>query len=143
MSLKYVFMRFRPFQSGTVGLSESKDCKVTSCQSWRFEKTSTTQPESNHTRPAQVRVLDDGIILKVGRSITLKIFDLQGHTVPLWKDLNLLKVILQFTILVAFLRQVCSFKVTPFKLGLFLGASYSFWETVYCKYKDMSFLVFV
>ena len=32
------YMRHRPFQRDTVDLCRTKDCKVTSCQSWRFEK---------------------------------------------------------------------------------------------------------
>ena len=37
--LKYpAKVSFRFLQKGTVGLCRSKGCKVTSCQSWRFEK---------------------------------------------------------------------------------------------------------
>ena len=37
---------FRSFQKGTLGLCKSTGCKVTSCQSWRFEKNSAAQHES-------------------------------------------------------------------------------------------------
>ena len=91
ISLKYFFMRFRPFQSGTVGLSESKDCKVTSCQRWRFEKNSAIRPTSDHTRAAWVRFPYNRIILQLWQLVTLQPVDLQRPTVPLWKYLNLLK----------------------------------------------------
>ena len=40
--------RLRSFQRGTVGLCRSTGCKVTSCQSWKFEKNSATQPTPDY-----------------------------------------------------------------------------------------------
>ena len=37
----------RSFQRGTVDLSRLNGCKVTTCQSWKFEKYSAAEPESN------------------------------------------------------------------------------------------------
>ena len=89
----YIFLyeqkRFRSFKRGTVSLNRSKGCKITSCQSWRSEKNPATRPDSNQTRVARVRVLDDQIIFKVWQATTLQPFDLQRLTVPLLKDLNL------------------------------------------------------
>ena len=52
-----------------MGLCRSKDCKVTCCQSRRFQKKSVTWSESNHTLAAQVSVPDNLIILKTGLGI--------------------------------------------------------------------------
>ena len=57
--------RIKSFQRGTVGLCRSIGVKVTSCQSWKFEKNSASRPESNHSPAAQVQVLNNWIILKV------------------------------------------------------------------------------
>ena len=66
--------RFRSFQIGIIGLCGLKDCITTSCQSWRSEKNPAGRPELNHTRAAQVWVLDDLIILKVWKSTKLAVF---------------------------------------------------------------------
>ena len=84
-----MFKRLRSFHRGTLDLCGSKGCKVISCQSWRFEKNSVSQPEWNHLVGAWVRVLDDWIILKVWWTITLQPFDVQRLAVRS-KDLNLL-----------------------------------------------------
>ena len=81
--------RLRSFQRGTVGLCRSTGVKVTSCQSWRFEKNSANWPTSNHTSASQVWFLDDKIILQLWRFVTLQPVDLQRPTVPLWKDIDL------------------------------------------------------
>ena len=65
--------RFRYFQRSTVATS---GYKVTSCQSWWFEKNSEARLEMNHTLAAWVRLSDDGTILKVWRTLTLQPFDL-------------------------------------------------------------------
>ena len=44
----------------------------------------------HHVHAAQVRVLDNLIILKVWQTVTLQTFDLQRLTVPLWKDIELI-----------------------------------------------------
>ena len=68
-----------------MGLCRSTGIKITSCQSWRFEKNSANRPTSNHTRAARVRFLDDRIILQLWQLVTLKPVDLQRPTVPLWQ----------------------------------------------------------
>ena len=50
--------RLRYFQRGIVGLCRSTVFKVTSSQSWSFERYSVAQLESNHSPAAQVRVLE-------------------------------------------------------------------------------------
>ena len=55
--------RLRSFQRGTVSICRSIGIKVTSCQSWRFEKNSAMRPTLNHTRAAWVRFPDERIIL--------------------------------------------------------------------------------
>ena len=54
--------RMRSFQRGTVGLCRSTGIKVASCQSWRFEKYSATQPNFNQTKATLVEFHDNGII---------------------------------------------------------------------------------
>ena len=80
--------RFKSFQNGTLIVCRSTGCKVTSCQSWRFEKNSAARLESNHTCAVQVPVLDNLIILKISWTVTLQPFDLQRLTLPFWKDLD-------------------------------------------------------
>ena len=82
--------RFTSFQRGTVGLCRSTGVKVTSCQSWRFDKKFCPRPESNCTSAARVQFLDDRIILQLWQLVILQPVDLQRPRVPLWKDLNLL-----------------------------------------------------
>ena len=84
--------RLRSFQRGTVGLFRSTSCKVTSCQSLRFEKSSATRPTSNHTQGAWVWLPDDRIILQLWQPVTLQPVDLQRLTEQFWKDLNLLNI---------------------------------------------------
>ena len=66
-------------QRGIVDLYRSKGCKVTSFQSWRFDKNSASRPELNHLPAALVWVLDDWIILRVWWTITLQLFDQETH----------------------------------------------------------------
>ena len=65
MIREYVNTRFTPFQRFIVGLCKSKGCEATSCQKWRFEKNPTTQAAVHQAPAVSVRVLDDGIILKI------------------------------------------------------------------------------
>ena len=50
--------------------------------------------ESNNSRVAQVQVLDDLIILKVWQTVTLRPFNLQRPTVPLWREQDFVVIIL-------------------------------------------------
>ena len=47
----YMLKRVSSFERGTVGLCRSIGCKVTTCQSWSFEKNSAAQPESSSGSP--------------------------------------------------------------------------------------------
>ena len=47
------------------GLCRSTGCKVTSCQSWRFENNSASRPTSKHTSAARVQFPVDRIILQI------------------------------------------------------------------------------
>ena len=82
--------RLISFQRSTVDLSRPTGIKVTSCQSWRFEKNSAIRPTPNHARAARVRFPDGRITLQLWQLVTLQPVSLQSPTVPLWKDLNLL-----------------------------------------------------
>ena len=61
----YQQTRFRSFQRGIVGLCRSKDCKATSCQSWRSEKNPAGRPRPHSNQPGRVRFPDDVIMFKV------------------------------------------------------------------------------
>ena len=76
-------------QRGTMGFCRSIGVKVTSCQSWRFEKNSGMRPTSNHTSAARVWFPDDRIILQLLQLVILQPADLQRPTIRLWKELNL------------------------------------------------------
>ena len=106
----------RPFQKGTVYLFRSKGCKVTSCQSWTFEKKYVTKPESNHRHAAWVRVLNYLIILKVWLTVILQPFNLQRLAVPFCKYLDPVVNIVsaEESGLQYFKGRFCSVKVTPF-----------------------------
>ena len=87
----YQRTRFRSFQRGIVGLCRSKDCKATSCQSWRSEKNPAGRPRPHSNQSARVRTR-----AKSNHSQSL----MAGNFAALWptdlkllafKDLNLLK----------------------------------------------------
>ena len=83
--LEVGFSRFRSFQIGILGLYRFKDCKVSGRQSWRFEK--------KICYSAQYAPSMFGLDLSPGQwdhpqrltDQILQPFDLQRHTVTLWK----------------------------------------------------------
>ena len=101
-------------------LCKSTGYKVTSCQSWRFDKIYCPRPQSNHTSVARVRFLDDRIILQLWQLVTFKPVDPETPTVPLWKDLNLLnKHSFNSEDQQNFQDRFFLLKITPFTYGLF------------------------
>ena len=113
-----------------MGLCSSNSCKITSCQIWRFEKKYAIQLESNHTRADQVRVPDDGIILKVLQLVKLQPFDLERPEVPLWKNLNYLQNILLIQRTESISRICFAFSQWPHLHRAFFtkGTIFSFWN---------------
>ena len=69
--------RLRSFQRGTVGFCRVTGVKITSCQSWRFEKNPAPQPAIHHAWAACVWIPDERIILKTWQTSTLEPFDPQ------------------------------------------------------------------
>ena len=116
-----------------MGLCRSTGCKITSCQSWRFDKKSCPRPMSNHTSAARVRFLDDRIILQLWQLVTLQPVDPQRPTVLLWKDLNHLKIEI-FNIMdqLGFNHRFCILKLTSFTWGLFSKGAISIFRNCIC-----------
>ena len=74
----------------------------------------------HHEQAAQDQVLDDGIILKVWRTVILQPFDLQRNMVPLCKDLNQHKTYYQLIRLSAILEYIFSLLKQPYFNSIYL-----------------------
>ena len=107
----------RSFQRGTVGLCRSTGFKITSCQSWRMILSS-----RNPTQAALVW-FDSGR----GQTLTLTPVDLQRPTVPLWKDLNHLNIIIS----IQRTRWIFNVVFDHLHRAYLLGVWYSFFVTVW------------
>ena len=104
-----------------MGLSRSTGCKVTSCQSWRmilsaalvwFEVGRLAEFFSN---------------LQLWKLLTLTPVDLQRPTVPLWKDLNHLNIIIS----IQRTRWIFNVVFDHLHRAYLLGVWYSFFVTVW------------
>ena len=81
--------RVRSFQRGTLGLCRSKDCKVTTCQSWRMILSSGNRTRAAHVLFEVGRMAEFFSNLHLWQLVTLHPFGLQSPKSHFWKDLDL------------------------------------------------------